>query len=267
MRRWANSGVAAWVWATSTGCLSTCNGVMRPGVMPSRICSSPTCTSTSRSRGPRAREPTSSITWALPGPMRCTRRNTQASTKINPTTSNNPSTNWVSCPPTPLPSAGAAAWATGSAAITLKGSVDNSPTNERFISTQLLDAFARADHVGQADAELLVDHRHFAMGDQRAVDQHVQRLAGQAVQLDHRPLVELQQVADVDFGAADFHGDRHRNVEDHVQVRTVQRHRLVVLRHAAELFHLDAITGGRGGRIGRQQRVDIVLADIAGFFQ
>ncbi|MNH13264.1 hypothetical protein D3C79_728320 [compost metagenome] len=47
-----------------------------------------------------------------------------------------------------------------------------------FHLAQLLDTFAWADHVGQADAELFVDHYHFAVSDQRAVDQHVQRLTG-----------------------------------------------------------------------------------------
>ncbi len=52
------------------------------------------------------------------------------------------------------------------------------------MSAQLLDAFAGTDHVGQADAELLVHHHHLAVGDQGAVDQYVQRLAGQAIEHD-----------------------------------------------------------------------------------
>ncbi|MNI72029.1 hypothetical protein D3C73_1279460 [compost metagenome] len=104
------------------------------------------------------------------------------------------------------------------------------------------------------------------MGDERAIDQHVQRLAGQAIKLDHRTLVQLQQVADVDVGAAHFHGNRHRNIENHVEVRAIERDRIVVSRHAAELFHWQAV--GRGtARIGSQQGVDVSLPGIAGFFQ
>ena len=54
---------------------------------------------------------------------------------------------------------------------------------------ELLDTFGRAQHVGQADTELLVHHDHFALGNQGAVNQHVQRLASKTVKLDHRALV------------------------------------------------------------------------------
>src|SRR5690606_13785529 len=67
-------------------------------------------------------------------------------------------------------------------------------------------------------AEAVVHDHHFALCDQGAVDEHVQRLAGTALELDHRTLVELQQVADRDARAPDFQRQRHRHVEDHVQV-------------------------------------------------
>src|SRR5690606_265258 len=88
-------------------------------------------------------------------------------------------------------------------------------------STQSPDPLAGADHVGQAHAEAVVDHHHLAMGDQGAVDVDVQRFAGAALQLDHRALVELQQVADRHAGAPDFQRQGHRYVEDHVQVEVV----------------------------------------------
>ncbi len=104
------------------------------------------------------------------------------------------------------------------------------------------------------------------MGDQCAVDQHIERLAGQTIEFDHRALVELQQVTDVDVGAAHFHGNRHRDIEDHIQVRTVERDRIVVFRHAAEFFHRQAI-GRRARGISGQQGIDVVLPAVARLFQ
>ncbi len=102
------------------------------------------------------------------------------------------------------------------------------------------------------------------MRDQRAVDQHIQRFARQTIQLDHRALVELQQVANVDIGAAHFHGDRHRNVENHIQVGTIQRNRPAAFRHAAKLFHGHPATRVPGVR--SQQRINISLT-VASFAQ
>ncbi len=52
--------------------------------------------------------------------------------------------------------------------------------------------------------ELVVDHHDFALCDQAAVDQHVHWFAGQAVEFHHRPLSQLQQVANRDLGAPEF---------------------------------------------------------------
>src|SRR5690606_21654556 len=120
----------------------------------------------------------------------------QASRKIRPTTSSRPSSSWPICPLTPAVDRGAAAFS-ASAASAASGSSAATAIRTR-ISAQLPDALALADHVSQANPELLVDHHHLSVGDQGAVDQHVERLAGQAIQLDHRALVELQQVADAD---------------------------------------------------------------------
>src|SRR5262245_50102499 len=83
---------------------------------------------------------------------------------------------------------------------------------------QLADAFGRAHHIGEADAELLVHHDDLAMRDQRAVDEHIQRFAGGTLQLDHRTLVQLQQAADGQARAAHFQRQRDRHVQDHVEV-------------------------------------------------
>ena len=61
--------------------------------------------------------------------------------------------------------------------------------------------------------------------DQAAVDQHVHRLAGQPVELDHRALRELQQIADRDLGAAELDRELHRNVQHHVETPASRPHR------------------------------------------
>src|SRR5690606_560675 len=53
---------------------------------------------------------------------------------------------------------------------------------------------------------------------QGAVDVHVERFPGAALELDHRALVELEQVADRDPRPADLQRQRDRHVEDDVQV-------------------------------------------------
>src|SRR5690554_6117267 len=97
---------------------------------------------------------------------------------------------------------------------------------------QPLDAFARADHIGQADAEFFVDHNHFAMGNEGSVYQHIQWLACQPIQLDHRTLVQLQQVANGYLGIPDLHGDADRYIQNHIQIRwrraTFDRHAVFV---------------------------------------
>src|SRR6185503_359502 len=66
-------------------------------------------------------------------------------------------------------------------------------------SSKFLDPLGRRDHVGETDPELVVHNDHFAVRDQRA-------------------LVELQQVADRDARAADFHRQRHGHIEDHFEI-------------------------------------------------
>src|SRR5690606_1796309 len=142
------------------------------------------------------------------------------SRKIRPTTTIRPNPNWVNCvikdaPASPL-AAGAA-----TKGMTMAAGRAGSRTRSHRMSAKLLDAFGLADHVSQTDAEFLVDHHHFAVGNQGAIDLDVQRLAGEAIELYYRALVELQQVADGDIGIAHFHGDGHRNIQDHVKIGAV----------------------------------------------
>src|SRR5690348_7987305 len=219
---------------------------MPPGPVPinSRL---PSASSSSRrSRAPTANDSTQRMRRPPPPGRRCNRRVTQPATRIIAMIATRLTITRNSSPPTLMSAAGNAA---GARAATIRFPIDSPhrrlalraigcadvrsgilPARSGFtvlslskgeftaLSPQLAHALGGADHVGQADAELLVDHHHLAVRDQRAVDEHVQRLAGGAVQLHHRALVQLQQVADADAGAADLHGQGHRHVEDHVQV-------------------------------------------------
>src|SRR5262245_52582627 len=83
-----------------------------------------------------------------------------------------------------------------------RGTRTRTPTRKRVAlarpgsSIQSAQALVGCDDVGEPDAELVVDHYHFALGDEAAVHQHVHGLAGEPVQLDHRALHQLQEVAD-----------------------------------------------------------------------
>ena len=56
------------------------------------------------------------------------------------------------------------------------------------------------------------------MGDQTAVDQHIHRFAGQAIEFDHRTLCQLQQILDRNLGAPQFDRQLHWNIEDEIDV-------------------------------------------------
>src|SRR6187551_316534 len=58
--------------------------------------------------------------------------------------------------------------------------------------TQFFDTFCRADNIGHAYAEFLIHYHHFAVCNESAVDQHVERFTGKAIQFNNRALVELQ---------------------------------------------------------------------------
>src|SRR3546814_395863 len=66
-----------------------------------------------------------------------------------------------------------------------------------------------ADDVGDADAELLVDHDDLAAGDEGAVHEHVDGAADRAIELDHRPGAQLEDVTPEHAGPAELSGDAH----------------------------------------------------------
>src|SRR6185437_2161211 len=184
---------------------------MPPGPTPTSRRLPSASSSSTRSRAPTAIVSTQRMRRP-PGRLRaCMRRDIHPATKISATTATRLSSTRISSPPTLTSAAGSA---TGANATNLR------PIPALFTARlpQLPHALGGADHVGQADAELLVDHHHLAMRDQGAVDEHVQRFAGGAVEFHHRALVELQQVADADARAADLHRQGHRHVEDHVEI-------------------------------------------------
>src|SRR4051794_9559943 len=79
-------------------------------------------------------------------------------------------------------------------------------------------ALVRRDDVGDAQAELLVDHDDLALRDDLAVDEQVDRLAGEPVQGDDRARRERQRLADRHGGAADLDGQLDGDVDDAAEV-------------------------------------------------
>ena len=80
------------------------------------------------------------------------------------------------------------------------------------------EALLASNDVGDADAEVLVDDHHFALGDRPAVDQDVDLLAGQLVELDDRAGGQGQDVADRQRRAADLDRDLEGHAEQEVDV-------------------------------------------------
>src|SRR5690606_16285233 len=116
----------------------------------------------------------------------------------------------------PASRAGSAACSAKAGTLTRTGRIQRSikPT----LLLQPLDAFTRADHIGQPDTEFFVNHHHFPVCNQSAVDQDIQRLTRQPVQLDDRALVQLQQVTNRYLGVAHLHGNGDRDIQDHVDI-------------------------------------------------
>jgi len=52
-------------------------------------------------------------------------------------------------------------------------------------AAQFAHALGGGDDVRQADAELVVHHHHFALGDEGAVDQYIHGFASQGIQFHH----------------------------------------------------------------------------------
>src|SRR5262245_58548916 len=64
----------------------------------------------------------------------------------------------------------------------------------RIRSAEFLYPLRRTDHIRHPDPELVVDDHDLAVRDQRAVHEHIERFAGEAIELDHRALAELQEI-------------------------------------------------------------------------
>src|SRR6218665_3804326 len=226
---------------------STCRQLTCRAVTPStnhmRACSGPTSTVTTRCCGPTA---TAASTRAAapeagpPAPWRW-RRTSQASQAIAPTNSSTATegsrfevmplvsrhrSDGAGCAP---PSERSARRFAAPSRVVLESEAPPrcvwmaSPDRKMVVDATLATADAPQalggrHHIGQADAELVVDHHHLALGDQIAVDQHVHRLAGQCIELHHRALRQLQYVFDRHLGAPELHRQLHRDVQHPVDV-------------------------------------------------
>src|SRR5690606_39357354 len=69
-----------------------------------------------------------------------------------------------------------------------------------------------------AQAVVAVEHHRLGLGEGRAVDLHVQRLAGQLVQGDHAVDVDGHQVLQGDFAGTDFQSHVHRDLAEEAQI-------------------------------------------------
>ena len=96
------------------------------------------------------------------------------------------------------------------------------------------------DQLGDADAEVVVQHEHFAAGDQPAVDVDVDRVAGQLVERDDGALLELQHVFELHVRAAEL----DLEVELHV-AQQVERGGVGRGGPAAEAAELERLHAGR----------------------
>src|SRR5262249_34860881 len=155
-------------------------------------CLSPACTSTTRSFMPTAMLSMQRRLPPVRTPPPCRRRSTQPDARISAITTARLKQTRSSPPASTSAGVGAAAANTGDAA-----SAKRQGTNRTcFASAELAHALGRTDHIRQANPELVVDDDDLAVRDERAVDEHVERIAGGAVELDDRALVQRHEVPD-----------------------------------------------------------------------
>src|SRR5690606_19538922 len=85
-------------------------------------------------------------------------------------------------------------------------------------AAQPVDAIRRRDDVSDANAIFFVNHHHFALGDQVAVDKDIHGFTCQAVQFHDGTLAQLQDIAYRQPRAPQFHRELDGNVHDHIDV-------------------------------------------------
>src|SRR5947209_10418231 len=105
-----------------------------------------------------------------------------------------------------------------------------------------------AEDLGDAEAELLVDHDDLAPRDRSAVDEKVDGLAGHAVERDDQALAELERLADGHPRPPDLDRQVDRDSAQPVQVAGAARRRSGVgavgrrRRRRTELFEFEIFT-------------------------
>src|SRR4051812_6241625 len=117
------------------------------------------------------------------------------------------------------------------------------------------------DDLGDADTELVVDHHHLAAGDEGAVDQEVDRAAGDPVQLDDRAGGEGQQVPHRHASAAQLGGDAHLHVGQQVQRLGVAQGIAAAGLGLVEVGQVHAAVSATGAGAGRGR---LVVGDVDG---
>jgi hypothetical protein len=100
-------------------------------------------------------------------------------------------------------------------------------------------SFSCAHHIRQPNAELLVHHHDLTARDADSVHQHIERLAGQAIELDDRARRQLQQIAHGHAGPPHLQRQRDRDVEDEIQIHFLAAAAAGVGAQVAELRSCD----------------------------
>src|SRR5205823_4185807 len=85
------------------------------------------------------------------------------------------------------------------------------------------NTFCRSGDLGDANPEVVLDHDNLALCYQPAVDKQVDRLAGDAIELDYRSGRELQHVLNQHADPAQLDRYVERNVKDHVETAGQRR--------------------------------------------
>src|SRR5690625_3566114 len=162
---------------------------MRPGATPSTRRVPSISINTTRSLCPTARAPTIRSRFPAAAPPLPMRRSSQAHRKMTAMMTSRASATL------PIAARPDRCWGEASA-VDIGAELAGAGANTAASGVEALQAFGRRDDLGDADAVLVVDHHHLALGHQVIVDEDVHRLARQAVQLRHRTARQFQQLLD-----------------------------------------------------------------------